>query len=130
MRPDRPVVILDGIVAAFAFGHGSYAPPGEHLGAHQVVTKSDSLVIIDDAAPQQLADVGAKAVHLPLGAVESNGEEFPVRNPVVLVEPTFEISSLLFQLGGQRLILPYRARQAGAAQFSVVGVALDFTGGP
>src|SRR5262249_40645129 len=129
VRPDRPVVVLDGIVAAFALGHRSYAPAGEHLGSHKVVANGGGLVVIHDAAPQQLADVGAKAVHLPFGAVESKGEEFPVGNPEVFVEPALELRCLRFQLGRQLLVLPYVARQTSAAQFSVVDVALDFTGG-
>jgi len=127
--PDRSVVVLDGIVSALTLGHGSYAPSGEHFGAHQVVANIGGLIVIHDAAPQQLADVGAQAVHLAFGTVEGNGEELSVRNPVVLVEAAFELCCFLLQLYGQRLVFPDLARQTSTAHFSIVGVALDFTSG-
>ena len=52
VRPHRSVVILDGIVTGLTFRHGANAPPGKHLGTHEMVPDRQGLVVVHDSAPQ------------------------------------------------------------------------------
>src|SRR6185437_3090728 len=87
VRPDSSVVIFDRVEPAFTLCHGSNAPSRKHLRAHEVASHCTDLVIIDDAAPKEVANVGAEAVHLPLMAIERDCEELPVWNPEVGIKP-------------------------------------------
>src|SRR5260221_6272630 len=87
------------------------------------------LVLVGDAAPQQVADVRGERIHLPLVPVESEGEELAVRYPEVAVEAAMQLCGLPLQLRRQGGVIPKRAREARTAQLGVVDIALDLAGG-
>src|SRR5260221_11850771 len=86
------------------------------------------LVLVGDAAPQQVADVRGERIHLPLVPVESEGKELAVRDPEVAVERDLQVCGppvLLRRPGG---VIPKRAREARPAQVCKLEVALDLAG--
>ncbi len=128
VRPDRPVVILDGVVPAFTHGHGANPPSGEHPWAHQVVSQRPGLVVIHNAAPQQEPDVRAQAVDFSLVAVEGQSEEPAIGDPEILVEPALQLGRLRFQFDRERFVLPDFTSQTRATEPGIVGIALELAG--
>ena len=88
------------------------------------------LVLVDDAAPQQVADVRSERVDLGAVGVEGEREVLAVFDPEVAVEAALQVGGLLFEPLGVGRVLPDLARQAGAAHLGVVGVALQLAGRP
>ena len=62
--------------------------------------------------------------------VESQGEVLAVLHPEVAVEAALEVGCILLQPVRKLHVLPDQARQAGAAQLRVVGVALELARRP
>ncbi len=85
-------------------------------------------VVVDDPAPEQLADVGRQRVDGLLVAVQSERVEAAVLKPEVVVERLLQLLGLVLELGGERVVLPDLARQACAAAARVVGVPLQLAG--
>src|SRR6266496_168799 len=94
MRPDRPEMVADRVVAALALRHRAYAPPGIELRTHQVTYDSLRLVLIDDAAPEQVSDVRGERINLAPVAIKSKREKRTVFEPEVLVEPALQFGRL------------------------------------
>src|SRR5664279_6001139 len=90
MRPDRAVVIADGVVGGHGRRKGSDSPPGEHLIGHEVRRDASGLVGVGDSCPEEVADVGRERVDLVLVLVECDSEPSLVRKPKPLVEARFE----------------------------------------
>src|SRR5262249_26118574 len=59
-RPDRAEVVADRVVARLALGEGSHSPPREEARAHEVTDHGLGLRAVDDAAPEQVTDVGGE----------------------------------------------------------------------
>ena len=70
MRPDRAVVVRERVVARVAARHRAHAPARPELLAHQLVDDRVDALPGHDPAPEQVADVRAERVDLPLLAVE------------------------------------------------------------
>src|SRR5215470_7150716 len=128
-RPYGPDVIADGVVAALARGHGADAPSREELVAEQVIDTGASLVLVDDPAPEQVPDVRSERIDLALLAVEGQGKELALGDPVVRVEAPLEIGGLGGEALGRPLIAPDLAREPGAAALGIVGIPLELAGG-
>ena len=62
--PDRPDMIANRVITALAFGHGAYSPTRIELGAHQVAHNRLRLVLLDNATPEQVPDVGGQRINL------------------------------------------------------------------
>src|SRR5260221_8027200 len=86
------------------------------------------LVLVGDAAPQQVADVRGERIHLPLVPVESEGEELAVRDPEVAGEGALQLFGLPLQLRRQGGGIPKRAREARTTQLIGVDITLDLAG--
>ena len=79
----------------------------------------------DDAAPEEVADVGAKGVDLALVAVECEGVvPAALLDPERLVEALPQLLRLPFQPGRELALAPHLARKLRDAPFCVVDVAL------
>src|SRR5665811_445443 len=76
-----------------------------------------------------MTDVGRERVDLAPVRVAGDGEVATLLDPEVAVEAAFEVGGLLLELVGEGGVLPDEPRQAGAADFGVVGIALQFAGG-
>src|SRR5690606_18597678 len=87
------------------------------------------LFIIDDAAPQQVADVGGERVYLTLVPIERQGEKASLLEPEIAVEAVFEQRGLALELVCPARVVPHRAREPGRAHLGVVQVALQLAGG-
>ena len=84
VRPDRADVVADRVVAALAARHRAHAPAGEELRSpSRCRATRRGLVVVDDAAPEQVPDVRGERVDLPLLAVEREREELALRDPEV-----------------------------------------------
>ena len=75
------------------------------------------LVLVDDAAPQQVADVRGQAVDRALVAVQREREIPAVGEPEVLVEASLERGCFALQPFGQLRVVPDHARRAGRSEF-------------
>ena len=116
MRPHGADVVADRVVGGLVLGHRPDAPTGEELGAHEVAHDGRRLVVFDDAAPEEVADVGGDGVDLPPVAVAGEREAVAVRHPEVAVEPSLEARRLPLELVGERRVVPeLRARAARSA---------------
>src|SRR6266567_2804147 len=85
--PDRPEMIANRVVATLAFRHGADAPTRIKLGAHQVAYNSFRLVLLDDATPEQVPNVGGQRINLAPVAVDGEREKLTIFEPEVLVKP-------------------------------------------
>ena len=54
------------------------------------------LVIIDDATPEQMPDVGGQRIDLAPIAVDGKCEKLTIREPEVLVKTSLQFSSFAF----------------------------------
>src|SRR5262249_14390226 len=81
-RPDGADVVADRVVAAFALGEGADAPPREEPRAEQVARDRLRLRLVDDAAPEQMADVRAQRIDLLPVGIEREREVFVLADPV------------------------------------------------
>ena len=71
---------------------------------------SSRLRLVDDAAPEQMADVRGERVDLIPVWVQREREVLAVLDPEVAVEPPFEVRRLLLQSVGKFRVLPDEAR--------------------
>src|SRR5215472_4139964 len=88
-----------------------------------------NLVLVNNSAPEQMPDVRRQTVDFALLSVQSKSKEFPLRNIEVLVEALLQLLRFTFQTCSQLGIIPHLSRQTRAADFRVVGITLNFTGG-
>jgi hypothetical protein len=86
------------------------------------------LRLVDDAAPEKVAVVGAERVDPVAVRVEGEREVLILLNPEVAVEAALQLGRLLLELFGESRILPDLPCEPGSAHFGVVGVALQLTG--
>src|SRR5256884_4533091 len=93
--PDRPEMIANRVVATLAFCHGAYAPPRIQVRAHQVAHNSLRLVLLDDATPEQVPNVGGQRIHLAPVAIDGEREKLTVFEPEVPVEPVLQFCCFL-----------------------------------
>ena len=101
VRPHRADVVADRIVRALARGHRPHAPAREQRrrpsGAR---THALGLVLVGDAAPQQVPDVRGERVDLALLPSSASAKKLALRHPEVLVEARLELRGLALQLLG------------------------------
>src|SRR5205085_8121945 len=97
-----------------------HAPARPELVAHQLVDDGIDAARLDDAAPEQVADVGAERVDLALVAVERERvEAAAVVDPEGLVEAASQLFGLALQPRRELAITPHLARELGDAAFGV-----------
>src|SRR5262245_17556519 len=125
MRPNGPHVITDGVVPAFVVGHRAYSPSAEEVLAHQVLDDAFGFRLVDDSAPEKVADVGRQGIHAAFAAIEGKRVEAPILDPEILVEPTFERIGLSLEPRRELRVAPDLSRKSGAANLCVVDVALN-----
>src|SRR6266446_621879 len=128
MGPDGSLVVADRVVATVPLGHRADAPAREEARSEQMSDNVVGTVVVDDPAPEQLADVGRERVDGLLVTVQGERVEAAVREPEVVVERLLQLLGLVLELGGERVVVPDLARQACAAAARVVGVALQLAG--
>ena len=125
MGPDRAVVIRERVVAGVARGHGAHAPTGPELVSHQLVDDRVDAFRRDDAAPEQMADVRAERVDLPLVAVERQRVvAAALLDPEGLVEAVTQLGCLALEAIGELAVTPYVTRDIDEPSFRVVHVTL------
>ena len=106
-------MVADRVVAAFALGHRPDSPAGAESWAEQVTGDCPRLRLVDDAAPEQVADVRGERIDLVAILVQRQREVLTVLDPEVAVEATLQICRLPFELVGERRVLQIsRARRA------------------
>ncbi len=93
--PDRPEMIANRVVATLAFRHGADAPTRIQLGAHQVAYNSFRLVLIDDATPEQVPNVGGQRINLAPVAINGKRKKITIFEPEILVELALQIGCFL-----------------------------------
>src|SRR5919201_1688666 len=123
--PDGAVVVADRVVAGLAFGHRAHAPTREEGGPEEMRGDLGRLVLVHDAAPEQVPDVRGDAVDAALLAVEGEREAAPLRDPEILVEATLQLGRLALEAHGELVVVPVLAREPRATHLYVVDVALD-----
>src|SRR5262245_13744555 len=87
------------------------------------------LVLVGDAAPQEMADVRRKRIDLAFLTVETEREEFAVRQPEVAVEALLQVLGLAFEFARPFRVAPDEARQPRGAALGVIDIPLKFAGG-
>src|SRR2546423_13515872 len=102
MGPDSSLVVADRVVATVPLGHRADAPAREEARSEQMSDNVMGTVVVDDPAPEQLANVGRQRVDGLLVAVQSERVEAPVLKPEVVVERLFQLLGLGLELGGDR----------------------------
>jgi len=134
-RDDRVVVGPDGadmvpnrVVRAFALGHGADAPAGEQRVTHQMAGNAPRLVAIDDATPEEMADVRGERVHSALVAIERQSKELAVGNPEVTVETALELGRFAFEALCPRRVSIDQAGEPRRSALGVVRVTLELAG--
>src|SRR5581483_6311624 len=93
--------------------------------AEQVLDAGGRLVLVGDAAPEQVPDVRRQGVDLPLLAVERKRVVTAVLEPERLVEAALQVVRLALELRAEPRIAPHAVREPCAASARVVDVALD-----
>ena len=123
MRPHRPAVVADRVVAATLARQGAEAPSGEHRRRHQCLHHLMGLVLVDDARPQAVTDVGRQRVDRLLVGIEPDGEPSLLLEPEVPVEVGLEVGRLRPEavVGGRVAGLE---REVGTGQVGTVRVGL------
>src|SRR5512133_3448080 len=86
------------------------------------------LLLVDDAAPEQVTDVRGQRVDPLALLVERERVVLAVVDPVVAVEPSLEIGRLPLELVGELRVLPDLPSEPGAAHLRVVRIPLELTG--
>ena len=130
MRPHRAEVIADRVVAPLAHGHRANAPAGEKPVAHQQLDAARGLVLVCDAAPEQVADVRRDGVDDPPVAVDGERVASSILHPVVAVELRLERGRRLLEPLGEPGIVPDLPRQSRTADLRVVHIPLDLARRP
>src|SRR6185295_3320910 len=122
--PDRAVVVRERVVARVAARHRAHAPARPELLAHKLVDDRVDALPGHDPAPEQVADVRAERVDLPLLPVEREHVVAAARvRPEALVEGSLQLLRLALEPLRERPVTPDLARQLGGAQLRVVDVA-------
>src|SRR5262249_60033942 len=118
-----------GLVAGIPRGHGPPPPPRPELLANQRVADRIAPLGGDDPAPEQVADVRAERIALPLLAVE---REHVVPAPTICPKPFVERASQLLGVSleavGEHAVTPAPAAPLGRAAPRVVDRALHLAG--
>src|SRR5262249_48058328 len=114
-RPHRPDVVTDRVVPTFALRERSYAPAGEESGSHKLARDRFRLRLVDDPAPEEVADVRRERVDLAPVLIECKREVVAVLDPEVAVEAPFQVGGLLLESIRELRVLPDMPRQARAA---------------
>ena len=73
VRPDRPCVVAEWVVAGLVRNKGPDAPAGIELVVEQSLRGRGRLAVVEDSRPQQVTDVGCQAVDLLFVAVQGEG---------------------------------------------------------
>ena len=121
--PHRAAVVADGVVAAVVARQGAQSPAGEHRGPDQGLGHLVGLVLVDDARPQAVPDVGGQGIDRLLVGVESDGEPALLLQPEVPVEVGLEVGGL----GPEAVVgggVAGLEGEVGAGQVRAVGVRL------
>ncbi len=84
--PDGPGVVAERVVAGLVGAEGAHAPAGVELLVEQPLGGRGRLVLVEQARPQQMADVGGQAVDLALLAVQREGVAATLGHPEVVAE--------------------------------------------
>src|SRR5262249_28489328 len=124
-RPDRADVIADRVEARLALRQRPYAPAREEPRPQQVARDRPRLRLVDDPAPEQVADVRRERVDMVALRVERQREVLAVVDPEVAVEAALQRGRLALEPLGERLVVPDQPGEARAANLRVVGVALQ-----
>src|SRR5262245_8793677 len=88
-----------------------------------------SLVVVDDATPEQMPDIRGQRINLSFVPVKCQAKELLLGNPKILVEFPFELSRFFLQPLGSLRIVPEFPGEARTTTLRVVDIPLDFTGG-
>ena len=86
VRPDRSGVVAERVVAGLARAERADAPAGVELLVEQPLGGGGCLGVVEDARPEQVADVGGQAVDLPFVAVERERVAAAFGHPEVAAE--------------------------------------------
>src|SRR3984885_915352 len=113
VRPDRPGVVAQWVVAALAGAERADAPAGVELSVEEPLGGAGRLVVVEDSRPQQMTDVGGQAVHLAFVAVEGEGVVAAIRDPEVASERRTQILGAAVEAGGKRVGFPSPAGEGG-----------------
>src|SRR4029079_8192056 len=101
------------------------APAGPQLLTHQRVDDRVHALARNDAAPEEVADVRAERVDLPLLAVEREHVVAPAAfGPELLVESAPQFLGVALEPVGERAVAPDLAGHLGRAALGVVDVPL------
>src|SRR5919197_5775004 len=129
MRPDRAVVVRERVVAGVAGRHRPHTPAGPEPVTHQCVDDLLDSPLRDDPAPQQMADVRAERVDLPLVAVQRERvEAAALLDPERIVEALLQLLRLLLDARGEVAVAPDLTRKLREPDLGVVHVSLHLAG--
>ena len=124
-----PLWYESGLKPAVGRRHRPHAPARPEIRAHQPVDDGVDAVRRDDAAPEQVADVRAERVDLPLVAVErEHVEAAALVGPERLVEAVAELVGLAVEPLGELALAPDLPGELGHALLRVVDVSLHLDG--
>src|SRR5579871_5144483 len=112
MRPDRPGVVAQRVVAGLPRAERANAPAGVELLVEQEFSCSCRLALIEDPGPQQVSDVRCQAVDSALVAVEREGVASALFDPEVPAKPRPQVGGALLESPRHRFVAPYFAGQA------------------
>src|ERR1700733_9634701 len=93
--PDRAVVVAHRVVGGHRRGKGANPPAAEELRGDQVLGDLRGMFDIDDAGPEQVADVGGDRVDLTFRTVERQRETAGPGQEETLVERPLQQPRLL-----------------------------------
>ena len=86
-------------------------------------------IVVDDPAPEQVAQVGAQRVHRTLVGVQRQREVAASRiQPERLVEARPELGGFALQPAGELVVSPGGPRHLRESELRVEDIALDFRG--
>src|SRR4029453_14622327 len=127
-RPNSADVVADRVVTTLAYRHRAAAPSGEKSLADQVLGDLRGLLVVDDAAPEEVPVVRCQGIDLGSVPAECGRQELAVRDPEIPVEPRLQVSRLTLQFIGKARIIPDRTRQSGTTHLRVVRISLELAG--
>src|SRR4051812_7533358 len=130
MWPYCANVIANRVVAAFSDRHRADAPAGEERVTHQMLDDVRRLLVVHDAAEQEMTYVRGDRVGLPAVPIECHGKAPSIRHPEVAIEAHLQIVRFAVESIGERHIVPEHPRQPCTPTLGVVGIALDLAAGP
>src|SRR6202042_3867161 len=70
MRPARPCVVAEWVVAGLEVAEGADAPARVELLVEQPLGGNGCFAVVEDPRPQEVSDIGRQAVDLALVAVQ------------------------------------------------------------